>query len=109
MVVKKSSKPRKVSAGKSAPLKTWRDAVRLHLGKVPEVDAVFACTVNGTVHVYSVVYDFLDDSFYKPLQRQERLIEKSFPAVSFEFHTGVHQGREPHFAAPWDAELVFSR
>ena len=108
-VIKKPTKPGKASAGKTTCPKDWRDAIRLQLAKVPEVDAIYACTENGTVHVYSVVYDFLEDSFYRPLQKQERLIEKAFPRVSFEFHTWAHQGRKPSESGPLFSELVYLR
>lgn len=108
MIVKKPKSTAKApKPGKPRP-KNWQDAIRLHLSRVPAVDAVFACKENGTVHLYSVVHDF-EDSIYELLLKKESLIEKAFPRVSFEFHTRAHQGREPHYAAPWDAELVFLR
>jgi hypothetical protein len=105
-----AKKPRQKKLIRSIPArpKDWRDAIRLHLAKVPEVDAVFACQENGVIHVYSVVEEFCE-SYYKRLLKHEDLIEKAFPKMSFEFHTRAHQGREPHDAAPWDAESVFSR
>src|SRR5438093_1455138 len=100
MIVKKAKKTVKAPSTKKTRPMDWRDAIRLHLAKVAEVDAVFVSKENGTLHVYSVVHDFEDD-FYEMLLKKESLIEKAFPRVSFEFHTRAHQGREPHFAAPW--------
>jgi hypothetical protein len=104
-VVKKRAKPRKPSSPRR---KDWRDAIRMHLAKVPEVDAVFACKENGTVHVYSVVENIRQTN-YKRLLKQEGVIEKAFPSISFEFHTWVHQGREPSTSGPLFSELVYLR
>lgn len=94
----------------SRPMKAepWREAVRRRLAKVPEVDAVFVRQENGTVHVYSVVEDF-DEAYYARLLKQEDLIEKAAPKVAFEFHTWVHQGRNPSESGPPFSELVFLR
>ena len=107
MAVTRKTKPKKASLANLARPKTWQDALRLHLAKVPEVDAVFVNWEDNVVHVYSVVPEFSDG--YVQLTKKESLVEKAFPRVSFEFHTRAHQGREPHYAAPWDAELVFLR
>jgi hypothetical protein len=102
---KKPAKPRKP---KKRVAKDWRAALRRHLSKVPEVDAVFVNTASGTVHVYSVV-EVLDDHHCGPLMEQEAKVEKAFPKVSFEFHTRVHQGREPCESGPWGSELAYLR
>jgi hypothetical protein len=108
MVVKKTSKPRKASAPKAVRPRDWRDAIRLHLAKVPEVDAVYVSDYGTYVHVYSVVEDFCD-KMYNRLLRREALIEKAFPKMYFEFHTRAHQGRKPTGNESHTSELVFLR
>jgi hypothetical protein len=98
----KSGKP------KREPTKDWRAAIRRHLSKVPEVDAVYVNTANATVHVYAVVED-LHDTNYKRLIRQEDRVEKEFPEIAFEFHATAHQGRKPTGTEPNTSELVFLR
>jgi hypothetical protein len=104
----KKSKPKKPPRKASASPKDWRDALRLHLAKVPTVDAVFVNTASDTVHVYSVVKEHRE-RYLKGLLRQEDVVEKAFPEVSFEFHTWVHQGREPSQSGPPFSELVYLR
>ena len=108
MIVKKKTKPRKSSKPKTPRASDWRDAIRRHLAKVPEVDAVYVSTASATVHVYSVVESF-HATDYKRLIRQEDRIEKEFPEISFEFHTRAHQGRKPTGKEPYTSELVFLR
>jgi hypothetical protein len=108
MIVKKKKKPLKPAKPTKHRLKDWRDAIRVHLAKAPWVDAVFAATENGTVHVYSVVKE-LREKYYEGLLKQEDMIEKAFPEVSFEFHTWVHQGRVPSESGPPFTELVYLR
>jgi len=108
MIVKKKTKQKKPTKPKAPKAKDWRDAIRVHLAKAPGVDAVFVCAENGTIHVYSVVKE-LREPYYKGLLHQEDLIENAFPDVSFEFHTWVHQGREPSKSGPLFSELVYLR
>ena len=108
MIVKKKTKPRKTSKPRTRRAKDWREAIRLHLAKTPWVDAVFAATDNGTVHVYSVVKE-LREKYYEGLLKQETALEKAFPEVSFEFHTWVNQGRQPSKSGPPFTELVYLR
>ena len=105
MVVKKLTKPRQRTAARS---KDWRDALRLHLAKVPEVDAVYVNTASATVHVYAIVEDF-HATDYNRLMRQEDRIEREFPEISFEFHTRAHRGKKPTGKEPHTSELVFLR
>ena len=63
--VAKKSKSKKPAARP----KDWRDALRLHLAKVPTVDAVFVNTASDTVHVYSVVKEHRE-RYLKGLLRQ---------------------------------------
>ncbi len=108
MIVKKKKKPATgVKRVRQRP-KDWRDAIRLHIAKVPTVDAVFVNSVSETIHVYSVVRE-IREKYYKGLLHQEGLIEKAFPEVSFEFHTRAHQGRKPSESGPWGSELVYLR
>jgi hypothetical protein len=106
--VAKKLKPKKPAKKRPARPKDWRDAIRVYLAKAPWVDAVFAATENGTVHVYSVVKE-LREKYYEGLLRQESVIEKAFPEISFEFHTWVHQGRDPSKSGPVFTELVYLR
>lgn len=92
----------------SARPKSWRDAVRKYLSKVPKVDAVFVNDVSGIAHVYSVVEKFGTEDCGL-LLKQEAKVEKAFPQVPFEFHTRAHQGRKPGESGPWGAELVYLR
>jgi hypothetical protein len=98
------------SQKKTAPPrpKSWQDAVNLHFVKIPEIDAVFTASDNNVVHVFSVVREF-KDSVYDKLLKKERLIEKAFPEISFEYHVRAHQGRKPSLAVPFGAEAVFLR
>lgn len=108
MIVKKTKNPRKTAKPKRSPPADWRDAIRLHLAKVPEVDAVYVSTASATVHVVSVVEN-LRDTDYKRLIRQEDRIEKEFPEISFEFHATAHEGRKPTGKESNTSELVFLR
>jgi hypothetical protein len=108
MIVKKTTPPRKLSKPRTPRTKDWRDAIRLHLAKVPTVDAVFVNDASGTVHVYSIVEKFEDD-FCEQLLKEEAKVEKAFPKLSFEFHTRAHQGRKPSESGPWGSELVYLR
>ena len=108
MIVKKSKKPAKTPKATTARPKNWQDAIRLHLGKAPGVDAIFVATENGTVHVYSIVKE-IREKYYKGLLEQEAVIEKAFPEVSFDFHTRAHQGRKPSESGPLFSELVYLR
>ena len=92
--VAKKSKPKRPAKKASARPKDWRDAIRFHLAKVPEVDAVYVLMDGNNVHGYSVVDDFHKTN-YKRFIKHETLIEKAFPEMSFEFHTRVHRGRKP--------------
>lgn len=108
MIVKRTAKPRKSSKPRASRAKDWRDALRAHLAKAPGVDAVFVNTMSDTIHVYSIVKQ-LREKYFKGLYRQEGLIEKAFPEISFEFHTRAHQGRNPSESGPWGSELVYLR
>ena len=108
MIVKKTRIQKETAKTKRKPKSDWREAIRLHLAKAPWVDAVFAATQKDTVHVYSVVKE-LREKYYEGLLDQERVIEKAFPKISFEFHTWVHQGREPSKSGPSFTELVYLR
>src|SRR5438270_756840 len=71
------------------------------LSRVEAVHAVYLATDDeGTIHVYSVVPDYCSD-LYDKLLKQERLVEKQFPQLTFEFHVRAHQGRQPHGAVPF--------
>jgi hypothetical protein len=107
MAITKKAKSRKPGAKKLDP-KDWRGALRRHLSKVPEVDAVYVSTASATVHVYSYVEDFHTTN-YKRLIRQEDRVEKEFPEISFEFHTSAHQGRKPTGKEPNRSELIYLR
>jgi hypothetical protein len=105
MAITKKAKPKKRTP---VPPRTWRDAVRIYLSKVPTVDAVFVKEGSETVHVFSVIKEHRD-KYYRGLFRQEKRLMDEFPEVSFEFHTWVHQGRDPSKSGPWATELVYLR
>lgn len=107
MTTLKKAKPRK-SRPKASRTKDWREAIRRHLSKVPEVDAVYVNTASATVHVCSVV-NSLHGTDYKRLMRQEDRIEKEFPEITFEFHATAHQGRKPTGQESHTSELLFLR
>ena len=106
--VAKKLKPKKPAKKASLRSKDWRDSIRLHLAKVPSVDAVFVSGGRGTIHVYSIVKD-LREKYYKGLLEQEDIIEKAFPEKEFEFHTRAHQGREPSESGPLFTQLIYLR
>jgi hypothetical protein len=106
--VAKKPKPKKTPNSRAIKPTDWRDAIRLHLAKVPTVDAVFVNTASDTIHVYSLVKEHRE-VYLKGILRQEDLIEKAFPEISFEFHTRAHQGRNPSESGPWGSELVYLR
>jgi hypothetical protein len=106
MIVKKPAKTKTIKAKNKKPA-DWREAIRLHLASVPEIDAVFARIEDDVLHIYSVVGEFGEG--YNQLTKRESKLEKSFPEIQFDFHTRAHQGRDPHKAVPGDAEQVFSR
>ena len=82
----------------------WR-----RLLSVDAVCAVFlAADYEDTIHVYSVVLEY-DSGFYGELLKQERLVEKEFPHLTFEFHVRAHQGREPAHAVPFGSQPLFVR
>lgn len=84
----------------------YEDSVRNRIAKIKEVDAAYVVRDEyGTVQVYSVVQEYGD--FYDRLMRQERLIEKDCPGISFDFHVRARQNREPSLAVPIDALAVF--
>ena len=97
MAITKKAKPHAES---------WREAIRVHLSKVPEVDAVFVSVEDKTIHVYSVIEQFHKTNYKRLISRESR-IEKAFPELSFEFHAWPHQGREPREAGPPNCELVY--
>ena len=70
MIVKKTRIRKETAKTKRKPKSDWREAIRLHLGKAPWVDAVFAAKENDTVHVYSVVKE-LRDKYYEGLLEQD--------------------------------------
>ena len=107
MAVTKKAKPRK-SRPRTPETKDWRAAIRRHLSKVPEVDAVYVTIEDGTVHVYSVIEE-IHKTNYKRLINHETLIEKAFPETSFEFHAWPHQGRKSPEAWPSGSEQVYRR
>ena len=87
----------------------YQDSVTRHLSKVPDIDAIYILSDDeGVVHVYSVVGEY-SSSAYERLLKQERLVEKEFPQVAFEFHTCAHQGRKPFRAVPLGSKPVFVR
>lgn len=108
MIVKKKTKPKKPAKPRSPRRKEWREALRQFLSEVPAVDAVFVNSVSETVHVYSIVEKYEDESC-EELLKQEAKVESTFPKVSFEFHTRAHQGRNPGESGPWGSELVYLR
>ena len=108
MIARKQTKPtnkKRAASGNGTP-EDWRQSLRRRLTKLPEIDGIFVVQDGSTIHVFSVIEE-LESKLYKPLMKQERLIEKDHPSLSFDFHTRVHQGRPPHRAAPCGAELVF--
>ena len=108
MPVANKTTPKKAPRRNLARPTTWQDAIRIHLGKVPEVEAVFVNSDDNVLHVYSVVRKF-DEAYIKRLVKQESLIEKAFPKLALEFHIRAHMGREAHEAVPFDAGLLFQR
>ena len=107
MIVKKTKNAKKPARAKKKA-DDWREAIRRHLAKAPEVDAVYVSTASATVHVYSVVEN-LRETDYKRLIRQEDRIEKEFPDVSFEFHATAHHGKKPTGNESHTSELIFLR
>ena len=58
--------------------------------------------------MYSVVKE-LREKYYEGLLKQEKVIKRAFPEISFEFHTWVHQGRDPSKSGLPFTELVYLR
>ena len=87
--------------------KQVRDSLQKHLSKIQEVDAVFVAAADKVVHVYSVVREH--GRFYQKLMKQEQLIEKEWPNVTFDFHVRAHQGREPFLAVPHGSQIIYTR
>jgi hypothetical protein len=110
MIAKKKN-PR---SGKSPKAKSngvqnnWRNSLLVRLTKVPEIDGIFVAENGNTIHVFTVIATH-DSKIYKRLLKQEDLVEKDHPSISFDFHTREHQGRSPDRAVPFDAEMVFVR
>jgi hypothetical protein len=79
------------------------------LASVQTIDAVYLDTDDqGTIHVYSVTPEYGPDVYAK-LLIQERLVEKAFPQLAFEFHVRAHQGRKPASAVPFGLKPLFVR
>jgi hypothetical protein len=107
------AKPRSVRPARSskegANGALHEQALRRRLSSVDAVRAVFlAADDEGIIHVYSVVPEY-DSGFYDELLKQERLVEKEFPHLTFEFHVRAHQGREPARAVPFGSQPLFVR
>jgi len=87
---------------------TYEESLRDRLAKVIEVEAVYVNSdEQGTVHVYSVVQEY--GQFYKRLMRQEQLVERDCPEISFDFHVRARQNRPCELAVPFDAKPIFIR
>ena len=97
----------KKNSGQKLTTSDWRESLRQRLRKVPEIEGLFVVTNGGTVHVFSV-FEEIEFIRYKLLMKQEGLVEKDNPLITFDFHTRVHQGRPPHRAAPHGAEAITS-
>jgi hypothetical protein len=108
MIAKKPAKPKskRKPSGDDGKTTDWRESLRRRLTKVPEIEGIFVVKSAGTVHVFSVMEDHISEA-YESLMKQESLVEKDHPSVFFDFHTRVHQGRPPHQAVPYGAEMVF--
>jgi hypothetical protein len=108
MIANKPAKPKSKQkpSGANGKAADWRESLRRRLTKVPEVEGIFIVKSGGTVHVFTVMEDHVSEA-YGPLMKQESLVEKDHPSVYFDFHTRVHQGRPPHQAVPYGAEMVF--
>ena len=107
MIAKKSTKKRN-ARGEQPKRPGWRDSLRRRLAKVPEIDGIYFVKDGTTVHVFTVIKEHLSE-IYEPLMKQETLVEKDHPRISFDFHTREHQGRPSHQAVPHGAEAVFLR
>jgi hypothetical protein len=84
-------------------------ALNRRLSKVESIHAVFLTTDDERIiHVYSVVSDYRPD-LYDKLLKQERIVEKEFPKLTFEFHVRAHQGRQPSRAVPFGSQPLFVR
>src|SRR5438270_6410766 len=103
--VRKKPAARARAVKQEASKRSYEDALRERLPKVREVDAVYFTQDHlGTVHVYSVVEEY--GPFYERLMRQERLIEKDYPDISFDFHFRARQARQASLAVPFFALLA---
>ncbi len=108
MIVKRKMKSRQPVRAKKRPANDWRAAIQRLFAKVSAVHAVFTYEFDDAIHVYSIVERFDDDSCGK-IMKQESMLEKAFPDLSFEFHTRAHQGRKPSESGPWSSKLVYLR
>ena len=85
------------------------EAIIRHLSKVGDVDAIYVWLDSATYcRVYSVVEEF-DSKIYPKLERRERLVEKEFPDISFDFRVWTHQGRDPAKVDPRGSRLLYVR
>jgi hypothetical protein len=103
---KSETRRKKRPAATNGALPPYRESLVRRLTAIPEVEAVFIVADGNVVHVYSVLAGH-QSRIFKALMKQENLVEKDQPGISFDFHTRVHQGRPPHRAVPFDSELVF--
>ena len=78
------------------------------LSKIHEVDAVFITVEDQIVHIYSITREFDSGTTSRVTDAEDR-IEAEFLDVRFEFHTRVHQGRDPKLAAPFYSQPLFIR
>ncbi len=108
MIVRKPKTPKETPKPRARHPKDWPEAIRLHLAKVRSVDAVSQPWRAEPFTCISVVKE-LREKYYEELLKQENVIEKMYPEISFEFRTWVHQGREPSKSGPPFTELVYQR
>ena len=104
---RKAPSPSNVGEGAIIELTLVDRVISRRLAAVNELDAVFvSMDEDAIVHVYSVVSDY-DDSIYRHLLKQERLIERDLPETRLEFHLRAHQGREPRRAVQFGSRPLF--
>lgn len=78
------------------------------LGKVSGIEAVYVVVDENVVHVTSVMAEH-ESRIFKSLIKQENLVEKDHPDMSFDFHARVHQGRPLRRVIPTGVDVVLSK
>jgi hypothetical protein len=108
MLTKKTKRAKGATGTTNGQPPSYRESLARRLGKVAGIEVVYIMIRGDVVHVCSVMAEH-ESRIFKSLIKQENLVEKDHPDITFDFHTRVHQGRPLNRVVPTGADVVFSR